>query len=277
MQRILTLFVIVIMFACNPAVAGTEPAAGQRDLVKESGLDLVFQGLGEQFKDAAAQSEISSNAKLQSAWIRAVDEILPQEHLEETMRAELTATLDDDDRAEIYRFLDSAFGQRVAQMERQSMQPSLRPAVLSKGKELVSSLSERRTALLKGIMESSGGRQTSVAIGMNMVIAMLNGMKIGGLFPQSVDDTTLNRIISQQRPKIEAAVDAELPAAMAFMYQQLSDEELDRYLSYLSSTDSVSRNDKVILAVERVVSAAVTAFGIRVATLYSKAVRESDL
>lgn len=277
MKRICALFVIVVLSLCNPGSAGAEQTVAARDLVKESGLDLVFQGFAEQMKDAALQSEISGNAKLKSAWIRAADEVISQEHLEATMRAELANMLNDSERADIYQFLDTPFGKRVAELERQAMEPSLRPDMLVKGQNLLSSLSKRRAALLVGILDSSGGRQTSVALAMNITIAMLNGMKIGGLFPDSVDQEALNRIIVQQRPKIEAAVDAQLPAAMAFMYRQLTDQELDRYLSYLSSKANLSRNDKVILAIDRVVSAAVTAFGIRVATLYRKAARESDL
>jgi len=276
-KRICALFVIVVLSACNPGSAGAEPAAGARDLVKESGLDLVFQGFAEQMKDAALQSEISSNAKLKSAWIRAADEVISQDHLEATMRAEFATMLNDSERAEIYQFLDTPFGKRVAELERQAMEPSLRPNMLTEGQDLLSSLSKRRAALLVGILDSSGGRQTSVAMAMNVTVAMLNGMKIGGFFPESVDDDTLNRVIRQQKPKIEATVDAQLPAAMAFIYRQLTDEELDRYLSFLSTKASLARNDKIILAIDRVVSAAVTAFGIRVATLYRKAARESDL
>ncbi len=277
MTRVYALIVIVILSACNLMVASARSDAGQRDLVKESGLDLVFQDLAGQIKQAAAQPEISSNAKLKSAWIRAADEVIKPGQLEATMRAEFATTLDDDERTAIYQFLDSPFGQRVVQLERQSMQPSLRPTMLSKGKKLVSSMSERRAALLAGVLNSSGGRQTSVAIAMNVMIAMLKGMKLGGFFPDSVDDETLNRIIVQQKPKIEAMVDDQLPAVLAFMYHKLTDQELDRYLKFLSSKASTSRNDKIVLALERVMSAAVAAFGVRVATHYSKAVRESDL
>ncbi len=277
MTRVCTLFVIVVLFACNLTLANARSDAGQRDLVKETGLDLVFQDLAGQIRQAASQPGISGNVKLKSAWIRAADEVITSGHLEATMRAEFATTLDDDERTAIHQFLDSPFGQRVVQLERQSMQPSLRPTMLSKGKQLVSSMSERRAVLLAGVLNSSGGRQTSIAIAMNVTIAMMNGMKLGGFFPDSVDDETLNRMIVQQKPKIEAIVDDQLPAVLAFMYHQLTDQELDRYLKFLSSRASMSRNDKVFLALERVISAAVKAFGVRVATHYNKAVRESDL
>lgn len=277
MQRLFALIVFVILSACNLAVAGAEPVAGKRDLVNEFGLDLIFQGFSKQMKDAASQKEFSANPKFKLAWITAANEVVSEENLEATMRAEFATMFDDKERSAIFEFQDSPFGRRVTAIERQAMDPSLRPVMLSKGKELASSLGQKRAALLAGILDSAGGRESSVAMAMNITMAMLKGMKIGGLLPDSIDDKQLNNIIARQKTKIEAAVDLELPATMAFTYHPLSDQELDRYLGFLNSRTGRSVSRKVLPALDRVVSAATTAFGIRLAVHYGKAVNESDL
>ena len=277
MQRICALFVIVILSVCNPGASGAEPAAGQRDLVRDFSVDLVFLDLSRQIKGVATQGDFSGDATVRSAWISAVDQVMSQQRMETAMRDEFAAILNESERAALYEFVDSPFGRRVRKIERQAMQAGAWEVMVNKGKKLVPSLSKERASLLAGILNGTGGRENSIAMGMNMMTAMVKGMKIGGLFPEPVDDETLNTMIAEQKAIVVATVDDQLPAILAFTYHPLTDQELDRYLSFLNTDTGGLINAKLVPAVERVASAALTAFGIRLAVLCGKQVEESDL
>ncbi|MEM7635095.1 MAG: DUF2059 domain-containing protein [Pseudomonadota bacterium] len=277
MRRMRALFVIVIVSACSFGVAGAEPADGQRDLVRDLSVDLVLLDISRQIKGIATQGNFSDDETVRSAWTSAVDQVMSRQRMEAAMRDEFAAILNESERAALYEFVDSPFGRRVRKFERQAMQAGPWAEMVNKGKKLVPSLSDKRVALLAGILNGTGGRENSIAMGTHMMTAMVKGMKIGGLYPETVDDETLDTMIAEQKAIMVATVDDELPAILAFTYHPLTDRELDRYLSFLNSGTGGLINAKVVPAVQRVASAALTAFGIRFAVLCGKPVDESDL
>ena len=74
-------------------------------------------------------------------------------------------------------------------------------------------------ALIEELQRLNGmGFSISITIGVSIMTAMAKGMKIGGLFPETVDDETLDRMIAEQKPMVVLSVDEQLPATLAFTY-----------------------------------------------------------
>ena len=231
MKRFVTIACLIAICFCSFAAVRAQTPSSSRNLVKDLGLNVVLLSFSRHVGDSVSQVEISRNKKLVTAWKTAAQDTLSHDHLEAAMQAELSTKFSASEFAAIYQFLESPLGRRITDLERQAQHPDMQAVAVSNGTNLVRALSQEREVIFSGLMIHTRGHEYSTMVIMNGTAAVIKGMKIGGVFPDSMNDEMVQKLIEQQKPKIEAALNNLLLPGAVFTYDSLSDGELAEYLT----------------------------------------------
>jgi len=276
MKRFATMVCLIVLGICSVALVRAQTLDSSRNLVTDLGLDVVLLSFSRHVSDTVSQSEISRDKRLVSAWKRAAQDTLSLDHLEARLQTELSSKLGDSELDTIYQFLKSPLGRRITELEKQAQHPDMQAVAVSKGADLAQALSQERRAIFSGLMIHTRGHEYSTMVIMNGTAAAINGMKVGGVFPDSMNDEMVQNLIEQQKPRIEAALNKVLLPSAVFTYDSLGDGELAEYLKFLKSESGAILYGRMIPALDLVTSEAAVDFEKRLAELLAQA-KETDL
>lgn len=243
-MTLLRALVVALSFLCAALpsaaaerIAYDQPAPDRHptpsDLIRTIGLDNVFVQFGRSIAASPRQHGIA-DARFLEAWETSAVLAFGDSKLNARLEAGLSRTLSDDDLNGIDSFLTSSFGRRVTKLEQasQSIAADQRVAALAKGKTLYWTVSERRKAQFEELLILSSAEMTFAVIGES-----LRGMALGLHLSSGGDIETpwedIDNTVKLQLGGLKASLGDAADAAIAYTYNELSDAELEDYLSFL--------------------------------------------
>lgn len=208
------------------------------DMIALIGLDQNVMALRSQIKGSLrASGQIKDEAFL-TYWESLSDTMFDAKDLIDQVAKGIEGRFTATEQASIRDFFTSELGLRMTEVENAAIVDSLaeREAEIAKGRDLVSEAGETRLALLAK-MAAITGTETSKAASRQAFRALMLGVYVsqnrGGdiAIPWDEIDTQLDAII----PVIEKmAAEARVPIS-AYVYRDVSDEDLATYLAFFDS------------------------------------------
>ena len=240
LRMIWTTLIVALLL---PAVAlGQPPSDEQLDqLYQKSGLAVLVEqipaGVQAGFDQAFSDDPGSTLSAQQLKIIRAR---IPQAYAEEDIRpgivAVLAAKLTDEDARIVLDWLDSPLGRKSTALESAAAAPEALQAMQAYAQELQKSPPpQERVALLGELAAAVKAVENAVEVVMNTQLAVAAGMMAALPAEQQKPLDLIHEQMEQFRPQITAAVQSQTALAFLYTYQELSEDEIRRYLSFARS------------------------------------------
>lgn len=235
-----------------------EPAADA--LMRQAGMDALFRDFGATLALSPRQHGVGDERFL-SAWETCTGAAFGDDTLNRRLADLLSESLSDEEMAGIGRFLASPLGQKLAGLERatRAIAPDRQIETLAKGKTLYFVAPEPRRARFDEVMQLSGAEMSFAMLGES-----LRGMALG-LHLSAKGDIALSwaeidaGITAQLTGLEESLVDATR-STLAFTYAELSDDDLEAYLTFLRAPATRKFYATLTLAIGEIIEE--TMFGI---------------
>jgi len=243
-------------------VAYSEPThrPTSSDVIHTIGLDNIFVQFGQSISVSPRQHGITDQRFLE-AWESSALLAFGDTKLSARLEDSLATTLSEPELAGIDGFLSSSFGKRVTTLEQSShaIAGEAQIAALAKGKTLYWSVSERRKAQFEELLDLSGAEMTFAIISES-----LRGMALGLHLASGGDIETpweeIDNAVKIQLSGIRESLAEAAHATLAYTYHDLTDAELEDYLSFLRTPAARKFYDTATLAVGDIIRE--TMFGL---------------
>ena len=243
-------------------VAYSEPThrPTSSDVIHTIGLDNIFVQFGQSISVSPRQHGITDQRFLE-AWESSALLAFGDTKLSARLEDSLATTLSEPELAGIDGFLSSSFGKRVTTLEQSShaIAGEAQIAALAKGKTLYWSVSERRKAQFEELVDLSGAEMTFAIISES-----LRGMALGLHLASGGDIETpweeIDNAVKIQLSGIRESLAEAAHATLAYTYHDLTDAELEDYLSFLRTPAARKFYDTATLAVGDIIRE--TMFGL---------------
>lgn len=248
----------LMLLAALPVPAAE--AVSTAEVMRATALDTIFDQFGATITAAAGDQQMSQNRVFLERWADAAQRAYGGDALRQRFAAALEAALSASDREDLGSFFRSELGQRISAAERKValLSSDAQLSVANEGRTLMSSITAGRLAQLDRINTPEMAR-AFVRQGLR---AMLVGLSVAGQ----------RGTIVLPWPAIDAQVEAMMPeltrtaldnqkAMMAYAYHDLSDAELDAYVTFLASPAATMLTQRASEAAGTILSEATHSFG----------------
>ena len=269
-MRVMIIIWGAVLLLASAVQAGQSHLTRTEDLLRQIGVDAYLVGFAEQIGGAdnpMAQSVLD----LSDAWTASARvSFAPDDMLHEI--AEVMATrLAEDELAALEMFYDSALGRAVTDMEVAAQVPGLASQVKTEGADLLRDLIARddpRLRQLTALIDALSAVETGVEMAVNLNQAVVSGMVASGRMPFALSGAQIETLVRSQAGLMRGTIREQLFVSLVYTYQSLPDEDLDRYVAFLSSDAGSRFYVELLSAKSEVVGKRARSFGVRLMKLH---------
>lgn len=173
-------------------------------------------------------------------------------NIKRTILSECREKLSIDDLKKVVEWLDSPIGRKFTKLEEAASTPEKYTEIQQFAMKLQESppLPEQ-LKIIKQLDNTVKATETSVEVAMNTQLAVAIA-SIASL-PKEEQPThdNLLALIEKTRPQIESAIRAQTIVSFLYIYRDVANEELDRYIAFASSPTGKNYHDTVILGLKK--------------------------
>ena len=263
----------IFVFAVFTVVSATSVGAGDariRAVLDLIGYRTYLAGFSDALTSAGEQFH-GGDPSFVIAWDQAAKEAFPSDALFEEITANMDGLLDEDVLGPSRAFLLSDLGRRVTALEEQAQSAELSMDVINEeGAQILSDLIRTSAGRLddyKRLIDALGAIDSETASAMNLNYAIQLGMSQSGKLPFSLSEAEILSLVASQEDSIRAQIREQIYINFAYTYYDLSDEDLEAYIAFLTSRAGRSLYSAIQVATETVVSQRATIFGRRLMEL----------
>jgi hypothetical protein len=221
---------LLMLAAVSPVLGGEREDIVE--LQKLTGLDTLFDGLGEQW-GAAGATDLKDD-QVREAWRRAAAGAFVADTMREEAVSGLEGGMTEADRAALLAFYRTDFAGRLLGAENAAKGNE---SIVEDGKAILASATPERLALLRALAEATG-----YEIAEQLFIDSLHTMMLAevlavahGESPVPWDE--INEKIDAQLKLIAPTMQKQIrefdEATIAFTYRDITDDELEEYVDFL--------------------------------------------
>ena len=256
---------LALALAHGAAMAAVAPEAAQ-DLVKKSGLWLEIDSLGGQVRAGMAGALARDGGAQADAAKARLPGCAATAYATDAMRATavdaVAGALQPADVPVLVAWYDGELGRRIAGMEQVSAAQVADPAErLRRGEQVLRTASARRKTSLRKILTETRSADIMADTAIEMAIAVRQGLAMAdpSATPSALADIKAD--LAAKRTQLVARYAQMGPAAYAFAYEGLDDDELERLAAYLASPAAKTYSDASVRGVARALSDASATLG----------------
>lgn len=263
---------VLLVAALAPAVARAQTA---EDLIRKSGGDVSLASLPQSLKaglDALRAQGLPVDDNFASAWSDAADAIFKPEDIVAQVGRDLSGVFSGAEAREIAEFYDSELGRRVVAFESDGAKFEKQAEITAFAKELTRDAGKyaARLALYQQLDDAAGLTKISVAIAMNMGVAIQTGMIASGKLPMALTFEDIKREAEKQRFAISQQVANALYQSMAYIYRDVSEADMLTYINFTKSPAGQKFLGAYFAALDVALTDASRAFGKRLAENFGR-------
>ena len=192
----------------------------------------------ESYAEGMRRSDNPAAGEDDPSWSKAATEIFVHEEIFDELVGRMAGRLDDTELDEILGFLASDLGRRVTKMEIEAQDPSVADGVDMAGEQIAAELMESapdRIAAYQNMLDAIDAVESGVTTALNMNFAVLSGMVASGRMSYQMSEGEILSLIAAQEDMIREEVRKSAMESAAFTYRDLSDEDLEMYVEFLTS------------------------------------------
>jgi hypothetical protein len=248
--------------AIRPALAQSQQIA-VAELMRATALDEVFTQFGATIAASARAEDISSDEIFLKHWEATAKAVFDAGDLHRRLGKALEGKFSADEQAVLATFFHSPFGQRMTVLEREAarLEPEAQIAAIAEGQELVAGASVIRQTQIEALMELVSAEISAAMVGQS-VRALLLGLSVSHQQGEvTVPWQEIDTQVEAMMPGLLADVGRTQRAMMAYVYRDLSDADLDRYIEFLRTPAAQKFYAVAAYAVGRIVADGMSAFG----------------
>ena len=223
---------LLMLAVFSPAMAGERQDIAE--LQKLTGLDTLFDGLGEQWGTAGAAD--LKDDQVRTAWRRAATEAFVADTMRQDAVAGLEGGMTEAERSALLAFYRTDFAGRLLSAENAAKG---RESLVEDGKAVLASATPERLALLRALAEATGyeiAEQLFIdslhTMMLAEVLAVANGQSP---VPWDVINEKIDAQLKLIAPTMQKQIREVDEATIAFTYREITDEELKRYVDFLGT------------------------------------------
>lgn len=245
----------------RPAIAQSQIAVAE--LMRATALDVVFSQFAATIASSARTEEISTDEIFLKHWEATANSVFAADALHQRLARALEGKFSEAERQLLGDFFHSSFGRRMTELERQAalLGPPLQAVAIRRGEQLVADASVIRQTQIDRLMELVSAEISAAMVGQS-VRALLLGLSVSHQQGHiAVPWEEIDMQVEAMMPSLLADVSRTQRAMMAYAYRDLSDEDLDRYIEFLSTPSAQKFYAVAAYAVGRIVAAGMADFG----------------
>ncbi|WP_423066468.1 hypothetical protein [Devosia sp. CN2-171] len=249
-------------FAVRPAIAQSEQAA-VATLMRATALDVVFSQFAATIASSARTEEISNDEIFLKHWEATANTVFAADKLHDRLARALEGKLSADEQVVLGAFFRSDFGQRMTALERNAalLAPTAQVAAISSGEKLFGSAPVIRSTQIDQLMELVSAEISAAMVGQSLR-ALLLGLSVSHQQGQiAVPWEEIDTQVQAMMPGLLLDIGQTQRAMMAYVYRDLSDEDLDRYITFLRTPAAQKFYAIAAYAVGRIVAEGMADFG----------------
>jgi hypothetical protein len=265
-------------------VLGQAPSADQLDaLYRKSGLAALVEqipaGVQAGFEKAYRGDQGSSLTKQQLKLIRTR---IPQAYAPGDIRPIMIAVLADKLTAEevavVLSWLASPLGAKCTALETAAAAPEAMSAMETYAVELQQSPPpQERVALLGELAQAVKAAENAVEVVMNTQLAIAAGMMAALPAEQQRPLEVIRNQLEQYRPQVTAAMKSQTALAFLYTYQELTEDEIGRYLGFARSGVGVHYHAAASDGIEQALTAGSLKLGAMISEIVQATENQSEI
>jgi hypothetical protein len=258
-------FLLATLLWAGSAAAGAFPV--DRVMV-DTGMDQLLIQLGDGVAHSAADSGVTDKDLL-GKWQATAGTMFKLDHLNTGLSDALAQRpLSDDDQAALDRFFSSDLGKRLvaAEIASDKLDADQSDAAIDQGKQIVRTISARRTALYARYWTVASGPGRAITDGLlrTGVLAVFLARNLGH-GDAAVDWTAIDNAADNVAAGAVSNLKDSVTWGNAYIYKDFTDDEMATYLDFLSSPAGQHLYAACADAIDQVISDEVTRFGATIA------------
>lgn len=248
--------------AIRPAIAQGEQAA-VASLMRATALDVVFSQFAATIASSARSEEISSDEIFLKHWEATANAVFDADALHRRLARALEGKLSDEEQAQLSVFFNSDFGKRMTGLERDAalLAPAAQVSAISRGETILAAAPVIRSTQIDQLMELVSAEISAAMVGQSLR-ALLLGLSVSHQQGQiAVPWEEIDLQVKAMMPGLLIDIGHTQRAMMTYAYRGLSDDELDRYITFLRTPAAQKFYAIAAYAVGRIVAEGMADFG----------------
>lgn len=269
-----TLAVLALSFAplaladalSRPVVAQAVPTADQTavaELMRATALDVVFSQFAATIASTARTEEISNDEIFLKHWEATANSVFDAQTLHDRLARALEGKFTASEQQTLGAFFRSDFGQRMTSLERNAalLGPAGQSAAIDRGETLLARAPVIRSTQVDQLMELVSAEISAAMVGQSLR-ALLLGLSVSHQQGQiAVPWEEIDTQVKAMMPGLLIDIGHTQRAMMAYAYRDLSDDDLDRYITFLRTPAAQKFYAIAAYAVGRIVADGMADFG----------------
>jgi hypothetical protein len=227
---------VVLFFLPMAALAQTSPEKAAQ-LLSLIGFDETFVDLRQDVIDMARDGTIPTGTKLASVWPVAAEQHFDSDKMLASTVKRLAGLLSEDEADNLLVIFGTDFALKITEVEEREQNALPFDQTMEKGGAIISTLSTDAPARLQqyfDMIEVVGALDSTVSMVKNMQYAFLSGASLTGLLPEPMTDAQIVEGLNRQEPQLRRDILNNIVTMSAFIYRDLSDDEVAEYITLLS-------------------------------------------
>lgn len=251
-----TLWLAVLFTSC--ALAAGAPERRVEELMRESGLWAQvgqFEGLMKLgVRNAAAQAQPGAgklDAKQHAQLERAIEIAFAPDAVRQSVAADLARLVSVEDEVELLGWLRSDLGRRITRLEEEGTEPAAVERAMHESPALLAAASAQRRSLYDRLATATKAGKSGADMELHLMSGVAYGVVAASRFPDARVLEKIAKGFEAQRAALEDAMLRQTLGQYAYIYQQVSDADLERYIEVVESPAGMRFTDATIAAVDR--------------------------
>lgn len=280
-----TIWITLMGILLVPAVTlGKSPSAEQLDdLYRKSGLATLVEqipaGVQAGFDKAFGDD---SGSPLTAQQLKIIYARIPLAYAKEDIRPGIIAVLANRltaaDAQIVLEWLDSPLGRKCTALESAAAAPEALQAMQDYAAELQQSPpSQERVALLGDLGKAVKAAENAVEVVMNTQLAVAAGMLAALPAEQQKPIAVIRDQIEQFRPQVTAAMENQTALAFLYTYQELTEDEIKRYLYFARSDMGARYHTAASDGIEQALTAGSLKLGVMISEVIQATEDQSEI
>lgn len=256
----LTAVIAAAFFATGAFAQGEERMDLARDMLLLNGFDTLTEDMARDLRNPSEETEASDPA-MARAWARIGPRFFDPEEMFDAAASRLAETASVEELEQLSTFFETELGQKVTALEEASQTPEMEEIdKVALGTRLLemSNDPERRMALER-LGNAFGSEETAAAVSLNVQFAFVSALASRN--PNALPEQDLLALIMDQQDELIAELRSEGLPRHAFIYQDLSIDEILSYAQLLETPAGQKMYGAVNAALEGEMVQEIRAFG----------------
>jgi hypothetical protein len=259
---------VAVFLACAwSAALAAEPPRGTEELMRLSGL---WKQVGEMQAQIRAGIEEASRQgpgpeglgaeDLRQLMTRAADAYSP-EKLRAGIAGELAARISAEDEARVLEWLRSDLGRRFTALEERSSDVASQQRIEREAPAHAASLSAARLDRIRRFEQAAHVGKAATDMTINTALGVAYGVMLAAPQGDPALLGPLRQRFESQRPEIARVMEQRIVEALAYIYRDVADEDLDKYAEFAESPAGRRYHEATLKALDRVLAKAAVEMG----------------